>query len=88
MFACQVGDAKHGWSDVFNFKSQVDPTTLAAHLPQLHVIFGDMGSADAFTLCSTCSGKSTVCDKKTCSTANQSTVRSIHSHPILCFLFF
>jgi hypothetical protein len=73
----QVGDDKNGWSAVFNFKSQVDKTTLVAHLPQLHVIFGDMGSADAFTLCETCSGKSTVCDKKTCSTANQSVVSTL-----------
>jgi hypothetical protein len=39
---------------------------------QLHVIFGDMGASDAFTLCSTCTGKTTVCDNVTCAKANQS----------------
>ena len=67
----KVGDATNGFSEVFNFKSQADATTLAANLPQLHVIFGDMGAADAFTLCSTCTGKSTVCDKSTCKSAQQ-----------------
>ena len=33
---------------------------------------GDMGSKDAFTLCSACTGKSTVCDAETCAAANQS----------------
>jgi hypothetical protein len=30
------------------------------------------GAADAFTLCSECSGKTNVCDATTCATANQS----------------
>lgn len=38
----------------------------------MHLAFGDMGASDAFTLCSTCSGKSNVCDATTCASANQS----------------
>ena len=40
-------------------------------LPELHLIYGDMGASDAFTLCSTCTGHSKVCDANTCATANQ-----------------
>lgn len=44
---------------------KVTQETLAAHLPQYHVIFGDMGSACAFTLCPACTC-GLVCDASTC----------------------
>ena len=47
----RVGGPTSGWSRVFHFKSQVTPDTLHAHLPQRHLVFGDMGAACAFTLC-------------------------------------
>lgn len=43
----RVGDEKTGWSKTFTFTSQVTADTIAANLPQKHVIFGDMGAAHA-----------------------------------------
>lgn len=59
-------------SAIFSFKTQPTAATLDSNLPELHLIYGDMGSRDAFTLCSTCTGHSLVCDKTTCASANQS----------------
>ena len=59
-------------SAIFSFKTQPTAATLDPNLPELHLIYGDMGARDAFTLCSTCTGHSLVCDKATCAAANQS----------------
>eukprot|EP00937_MAST-01D_sp_MAST-1D-sp2_P007861 g7861.t1 len=61
----RVGGAESGWSQVFDFRSQVDADTLAASLPQHHLVFGDMGAACAFTLCDACTCDQ-VCDASTC----------------------
>eukprot|EP00750_Incisomonas_marina_P007646 INCI15019.2.p1 GENE.INCI15019.2~~INCI15019.2.p1 ORF type:complete len:838 (+),score=117.03 INCI15019.2:61-2514(+) len=61
----RVGSDSDGWSETFSITSQVTKETLAAHLPQYHVIFGDMGSACAFTLCPACTC-GLVCDALTC----------------------
>jgi len=52
-------------SKVFSFKSTVDATTAAANRPDVHVLFGDMGAACAFTLCPECTCNLT-CDASTC----------------------
>ena len=66
----RVGDpATGGWSQIFHFKSQVTPGTLAASLPQHHIVFGDMGSKCAFTICGSCTCD-LVCDATTCANNN------------------
>ena len=57
------------WSQIFNFKSQVTPETLKASLPQHHIVFGDMGSKCAFTICGSCTCD-LVCDAATCADNN------------------
>lgn len=52
-------------SPVFHFRSQVTQATLAENLPQRHVIYGDMGTACAFTLCPSCTCNLT-CDAVAC----------------------
>jgi hypothetical protein len=52
-------------SAVFHFQSQVTPETLAANLPQRHIIYGDLGTACAFTLCPVCTCNLT-CDASSC----------------------
>ena len=49
----RVGEGSNA-TQVFHFTSQVTQATLAAHLPQRHIVFGDMGTACAFTLCPVC----------------------------------
>ena len=49
----QIGDEQDA-TIVFHFTSQVTPETLAAHLPQRHIVYGDLGTACAFTLCPVC----------------------------------
>jgi hypothetical protein len=75
----QVGDGSStGWSKIFNFKATVDITTINnASEPQLHVIFGDMGSSYAFSLCPACNS-SELCDCK-----NNDTTRGVnHNYTI------
>lgn len=57
-------------SQIFHFRSQDNAETLPASLPQFHVIYGDMGTKCAFTLCPACS-----CDQY----CNASTCASNHS---------
>ena len=60
----QVGAGAEA-SPVFHFRSQVTGATLAANLPQRHVIYGDMGTACAFALCPSCTCNLT-CDAAAC----------------------
>jgi len=54
------------WSEIYSFKSAADASTLAAELPQVHVLLGDMGSAFAYSLCPDCTSNETcVCTNKT-----------------------
>ena len=56
----RVGCPEGGWSDVVSFRSQ------KLTYPQTHVIFGDMGSAFAYSLCIDCDKNETcVCTNKT-----------------------
>lgn len=55
-----VGGSKTGWSQIFSFKSQADSSTLHSQEPQVHLLFGDMGSAFAYSLCPDCT-KDEVC---------------------------
>lgn len=50
----RVGDPATGWSRVFSFESLVDASTLAANLPQTHLLFGDLGSKCAFSMGPNC----------------------------------
>ena len=68
----RVRSASNESSKVFSFETMPDVSTLPTSLPELHLIYGDMGASDAFTLCSACTGHSHVCDVSTCATANQS----------------
>jgi hypothetical protein len=52
-------------SATFHFRSQVTDATLSANLPQRHLVYGDMGTACAFTLCPVCTCNLT-CDAATC----------------------
>eukprot|EP00946_MAST-07B_sp_MAST-7B-sp1_P003010 g3010.t1 len=54
------------WSQVFTFTSPVNTLDVKSHLPQTHVIIGDLGSACAFSLCPACNCSSTVCDAAKC----------------------
>lgn len=67
----QVLSASAESTSTFSFKTQPDASTIAANLPERHLIFGDMGASDAFSLCSKCSGTSPKCDAETCATATQ-----------------
>ena len=44
-----------GWSRVFHFRSQDTPETIEASLPQVHLLYGDLGSKCAFSLSPACS---------------------------------
>ena len=57
----RVGGPVDGWSRIFSFTSQADRTTLEASLPQVHVLYGDMGAAFAYSLCPGC-GSAERCD--------------------------
>ena len=50
----RVGGESTGWSQIFSFKSQVDATTLKSELPQVHLLFGDLGAAFGYSLCPDC----------------------------------
>ena len=58
MYYYRVGNLAAGgdgqWSQTFSFRSQATRETLK--LPQYHLLFGDMGSSFAFTLCTACTG--------------------------------
>ena len=56
----QVGDSKNGFSETFSVRNRKQSP------PYYHVLFGDMGSAAAFTLCTACTQHDKVCDAKTC----------------------
>lgn len=60
----QVGSGAEA-SPVFHFRSQVTEDTLPDNLPQRHVIYGDLGTACAFTLCPSCTCNLT-CDAAAC----------------------
>eukprot|EP00659_Diplonema_papillatum_P005886 gene5886-9017_t len=55
-----VGDGTNGFSDVFKV------TNRRASPPYRHILFGDMGAAAAFTLCTACTQHSPVCTADTC----------------------
>jgi hypothetical protein len=66
----RVGDpARGGWSKIFTFRSQVTPETLAANLPQHHIVIGDRGAECAFSICGQCTCDIT-CDALTCASNN------------------
>ena len=56
------------WSSIFSFESAVDVATLTttSHVPQKHLIIGDLGSACAFSMCPKCNCSTTVCDATKC----------------------
>eukprot|EP01060_Flectonema_neradi_P026922 TRINITY_DN3654_c0_g1_i1.p1 TRINITY_DN3654_c0_g1~~TRINITY_DN3654_c0_g1_i1.p1 ORF type:complete len:533 (+),score=107.30 TRINITY_DN3654_c0_g1_i1:49-1647(+) len=56
----KVGDKVNGYSDVFSI---VNRRTSA---PYNHILFGDMGSACAFTICDACKQGNIVCNATTC----------------------
>jgi len=45
----------------------------ATNDPDRHIIFGDMGSSHAFSLCSNCTATSTTCDVNTCAKSKPNT---------------
>jgi len=58
-YSYRVG-GKGGYSQVYNFTNRRQGT------PYRHVIFGDMGSACAFSICEACTGDSEICNATTC----------------------
>ena len=56
----KVGDKQNGYSDVFSFVNK------RSSPPYRHMLFGDMGTPAAFTLCDACTQHGNVCDAKTC----------------------
>eukprot|EP01060_Flectonema_neradi_P028171 TRINITY_DN378_c0_g1_i5.p1 TRINITY_DN378_c0_g1~~TRINITY_DN378_c0_g1_i5.p1 ORF type:complete len:562 (+),score=143.07 TRINITY_DN378_c0_g1_i5:55-1686(+) len=61
----KVGNNNTGFSDVFKVMNRRTATTAK---PFKHILFGDMGSACAFSLCEACTQQSLVCDAATCAT--------------------
>ena len=56
----KAGDTHNGFSDIFSVRNRKQSP------PYYHVLFGDMGSAAAFTLCTACTQHNEVCDAKSC----------------------
>eukprot|EP01060_Flectonema_neradi_P029794 TRINITY_DN41_c0_g1_i3.p1 TRINITY_DN41_c0_g1~~TRINITY_DN41_c0_g1_i3.p1 ORF type:complete len:556 (+),score=140.28 TRINITY_DN41_c0_g1_i3:51-1670(+) len=56
----KVGDKENGYSDVFSFVNKRNTP------PYQHILFGDMGSAAAFTICDACTQHDKVCTATTC----------------------
>eukprot|EP01062_Namystynia_karyoxenos_P021148 TRINITY_DN1801_c0_g2_i1.p1 TRINITY_DN1801_c0_g2~~TRINITY_DN1801_c0_g2_i1.p1 ORF type:complete len:548 (+),score=150.62 TRINITY_DN1801_c0_g2_i1:105-1748(+) len=59
----RVGDSLNGWSATYSFVHRRQPSKGE---PFRHILFGDMGSSCAFTLCDKCTKGSEVCDATTC----------------------
>eukprot|EP01064_Diplonema_japonicum_P034759 TRINITY_DN731_c0_g4_i1.p1 TRINITY_DN731_c0_g4~~TRINITY_DN731_c0_g4_i1.p1 ORF type:complete len:548 (+),score=215.43 TRINITY_DN731_c0_g4_i1:44-1645(+) len=57
----KVGDQVSGFSDVFKVANRRQNRS-----PYRHILYGDMGSSAAFTICKGCTEGSEVCDAKTC----------------------
>ena len=56
----KVGDKQNGYSDVFSFVNK------RSGPPYRHILFGDMGSPAAFSLCDACTQHNKVCDASKC----------------------
>eukprot|EP01060_Flectonema_neradi_P029793 TRINITY_DN41_c0_g1_i2.p1 TRINITY_DN41_c0_g1~~TRINITY_DN41_c0_g1_i2.p1 ORF type:complete len:536 (+),score=134.08 TRINITY_DN41_c0_g1_i2:49-1656(+) len=56
----KVGDKENGYSDVFSFVNKRSTP------PFRHILYGDMGSAAAFTICDACTQHDKVCTATTC----------------------
>ncbi|KAJ9463565.1 Purple acid phosphatase 22 [Diplonema papillatum] len=57
----RVGDSVNGFSDVFMV------TNRRTNPPYNHILFGDMGSEAAFSICSACTKTSELCNATSCS---------------------
>eukprot|EP00051_Salpingoeca_urceolata_P028294 m.486118 g.486118 ORF g.486118 m.486118 type:complete len:545 (+) comp24185_c0_seq1:153-1787(+) len=73
-YSYRVGDPDAGWSKKFYFTTQPTPETQAAHLPDVHILYGDMGTEFAYSLCENCD-KSAVCN---CDGATKGVVSEIN----------
>eukprot|EP00929_Paragymnodinium_shiwhaense_P003129 TRINITY_DN10353_c0_g1_i1.p1 TRINITY_DN10353_c0_g1~~TRINITY_DN10353_c0_g1_i1.p1 ORF type:complete len:589 (-),score=88.12 TRINITY_DN10353_c0_g1_i1:439-2148(-) len=68
------------WSDIFSFMHRREGA------PYRHVLFGDLGSAAAFSLCDACTASDVVCDAKSCANKKTGLVSEVDKADIMVHL--